>query len=112
MRRNVKTKIIKRTASILTATIILVSGGYTAVANMFGFSKGSNKNQMMNKTNDTKPISSVNTTKETEIESKYQYKYKPEEKYLRDGIETTEAITQEENINRLIRKKRKEKANI
>ena len=111
MRRTLKTRIIKRTASVLTATIIFASGGLTLVVNMFGLSKNNNKNQIGEKINDSKTISnseSINETTESK-ETKYQYKYKKtEENQFIIKLETTEAINQEENINRLIRKRRKE----
>lgn len=51
MKRTLKTGIIKKTASILTATIIFTSGGYTVIANMFGLQKNNNKNQIGEKKN-------------------------------------------------------------
>ena len=58
MKRTLKTRIIKKTASILTTTIIFASGGYTAIANMFGLQKNNNKNQISDKINHSKTISS------------------------------------------------------
>ena len=111
MKKNLKNKVVKTMATILTAVIFLMSGGYTVVANMFGFSKGNNKDLMMNEENNSESILSVSLIESKEIkkDSKYQYQYnKVEDEYLIDGIVTTEVITQEENINRLIRKRKKE----
>ena len=111
MKRTLKTKITKRIASILSATIILTSGGYTIVANMFGIRKNNNKILISEENNNTKTISSIETMNENKSsqENKYRYKYiEPEYKYLIDTPKTMEAISQEENINRLIRKRKKE----
>ena len=111
MKRTLKARIIKKTASILTATIIFASGGYTAIANMFGLQKNNNKNQIVEEINHSKTISNSETTNKTieSEETKYQYKYNlSEENYSMIKFETTEAISQDENINRLIRKRKKE----
>ena len=111
MKRTLKTKITKRIASILSATIILTSGGYTIVDNMFGLTKNNNKILISKESNNKKIISSNEITNKNKSlqENKYRYKYiETEYKYLIDTPKTMEAISQEENINRLIRKRKKE----
>ena len=111
MKRTLKTRIIKKTASILTATIIFTSGGYTAIANMFGSQKNNNKNQIGEEKEYSKTISNTVSINKDLIskQNKYQYKYNsPEENYFMINFETIEPISQKENINRLIRKRKKE----
>jgi len=113
-----KTRIVKRIASILTTITILISGGYTAVANMFGLNKNKNKILINEERDNQKIIWDVEKTNKNTFpqEKRYQYKYtSPEEKYLNDTPKTTETISHGENINRLIRKRKKithEKINI
>ena len=111
MKRILKLKITKRIASILSTIIILISGGYTVVANMIGLRKSNNKILISEESNNKKIISSIETMNKNKSlqENKYRYKYiEPEYKYLIDTPKTMEAISQEENINRLIRKRKKE----
>ena len=78
---------------------------------MFGITKNNNKILKNEESNNTKTISSIETTNENKSsqENKYRYKYTESEyKYLIDIPKTTKAISQEENINRLIRKRKKE----
>ena len=80
MKRTLKTKIIKKTASILTATVIFSSGGLTIITNIFGLSKN-NKNQINKEISHSKIISNYESSNKTiNLEqSKYKYKYKPSE---------------------------------
>jgi len=111
MKITLKIRIIKRIASILSAIIILTSGGYTIVANTFGLTKKNSKIIIDEENKNKKTISSIETINENKYsqENKYRYKYTESEyKYLLDTPKTMEAISQEENINRLIRKRKKE----
>lgn len=110
MKRTLKTRIIKRIASFLTATILLISGGYTALANMFGLNKNNDRILINEERDNQKIIWDVEKTNKKTFpqEKRYQYKYtSPEEKYLIDSPKTTETISHGENINRLIRKRKK-----
>lgn len=78
---------------------------------MFGLQKINKKNQINKEKKYLKIISNSKLINKDIFleETKYQYKYNsPEENYFIVKFETTEAINQEENINRLIRKRKKE----
>lgn len=128
MKKRFTTKVRKTTASILVAITILASGGYTAITNIFGINKKDDRILDFDKTaeqNNSQFTDNIDNrtinqnSLKSNIETKnYQYKYAPQyfqkEKPIFE-IETTEAISQTENINKLIRKRRKstiEKVNI
>ena len=132
MKNNIKHKMIKGTASVLATTIILISGGYQNILNILGIEKDNQKNDssISPKTNifkiseqtknketvheiklNTNQIITVKNTNIKQQNKRYQYQYSDinsQEKYFLYELKTTEPITQEENINRLIRKRKKE----
>ena len=118
MKKRFTTKVRKTTASILVAITLLASGGYTTITNIFGINKnrtldfdktGEQNNSQFEDVIDNK--TSNQTFSKSNIETKnFQYKYNPQyfqkEKPIFE-IETTEAISQTEYINKLIRKRRR-----
>ena len=132
MKKNIKQRIIKGTSSVLAATIILISGGYQTITKILGIEKNNQRDILSNnqRTNTFKileqtkkqeneheiklNINQIITEENTNIKQenkKYQYQYSDinsQEKDILYNLETTEPTSQEENINRLIRKRKKE----
>jgi len=121
MKKRFKTKLKKTTAAILVAITLIASGGYKVITNIFGIHKKDNKtidfssvveegNPRVTNIIEGRP-NNIELTKMAPKTKNYQYKHTPQyfqkEKTMFE-IETTEAISQTENINRLIRKRRKE----